>query len=100
MIGLVPADGLKLALTPSAHPAQGRFDPVLPVHVVPQGGALGAELPVVVGVLLGALHPDDLSVLHIAVHAAVVAGAADGAERAPHLDPGVLTGDFRPDFLL
>ena len=99
LIGLVPADGLEPALAPLAYPAQRGFDAILPVDKVPQGGALCAQVAVVVGVLRGALHPDDFPVLHIAVHAAVVAGAADGAQGVLDLDSGIGTGDLGFDFL-
>jgi hypothetical protein len=99
-IGLIPADGFKLALAPFPHTAQRRFNPVLPVYIVPQGGTLGAEFAMVIRVLQRALYPDDLPVFYIAVHAAVVAGAADGTQRAPHFNSGIRTGDLGLDLLL
>ena len=98
LIGLVPADGLEPALAPLAYPAQRGFDAILPVDKVPQGGALCAQVAVVVGVLRGALHPDDFPVLHIAVHAAVVAGAADGAQGVLDLNAGVRARNLGLDF--
>ena len=51
----------------------------------------------VIGMLLRTFHPDDLSILHIAVHAAVVARATDSAQRTLHFNASILTGDLGLD---
>ena len=48
----------------------------------------------VIGVLRRPLHANDLTVLHIAVQAAVMAGAADRAQRVLDLDPRIFPGDL------
>ena len=99
-VGLIPADGFKFPLAPLSHALQGRPDAVLAVDIAALGGTLCAELAVVVGMAGRALHPDDLPVLDVAVQAAVVAGAADGAQGVPDLDAGVLPGDLCFQFFL
>ena len=99
LIGLVPADGLKLALAALAYPLQRRLDAVLAVHVVSQRGALGAQLAVVQGVVRRTFHADDLAILHIAVHATVDTGAADGAQGVLHFNASILAGNLGFDLL-
>ena len=94
VIGLIPGDGLKFALAPLADPAQGGHDAVFAIDILPVGLAFGAEQTVVGRMAVGALHFDDLPVLHIAGHAAVWAGGANVAEAVAGDDAGVLAGDL------
>ena len=98
LVGLVPGDGLELALAPLAHPAQGGEDTVLAVDILTVGLALGAEQTVVGGVAVGALHLDDLAVFHIAGDTAVRAGGTHVAEAVAGDDTGVLAGDLGGEF--
>ena len=50
-------------------------------------------------VMIRSLHADDLAILHIAVHAAVMAGAADGAQGVLHFNASILAGNLGFDLL-
>ena len=97
---LVPGDGFKLPLAPRSHPAQGREDPVLPVHILPPGQSFGAQQAVAGGVAPGALDFQYFSVFDIAGHPAVGPRGADVAEAVAGGDAGVRAGNFVKDFFL
>lgn len=92
--GLIPGDGPEFSLALFADSFQGRLHPILSVNIVSGRKTPGAELPVVGGVRVGALHLDDFPVLHIAGHAAVWPGRADVAEGIVQADAGILAGEL------
>ena len=97
LIRLVPGDRLKLALAALANALERGLNAVLAVEIVAVGAALGAELAVVVGMVLRAFDLYDLTVFYIAVQTAVLVGAANGAYGRANLDAGILAGDLRLD---
>ncbi len=100
LVGLIPADGLKLPRSTGGRPPEGRHDPVLPVDVLPVGQALGAQPPVVHRVAVHALDLDHGPVLHICADAAVHPRGADVAHGGPDLNSRVLPRDLAADLSL